>query len=358
MIAASLSVTDAPAGTTLPDQPSTPSLVTAFLRTACGPGTVFASLVGFAPVNRLIDLLNDSTPIYPPLGRLVVIAGLFLVAWVVARLAGWAAAFLVDRSERRSALGADHVDTGVITGLKQRETAISLIQTSVTYVVFGIAFLLSLTTLTGAERVETVVGASFLAIVLAFSAQRFLTDVIAGLLMFFEGWFRIGDTVQIDPWGVEGVVEKVSLRSIALRSLSGELIRVHNSEVKAVRVVPRGFREFEAELYVSDLEAGRELVERVARIVPWGAGHFVRRPRVDETEELDDDLFRIRVRTAVAPGRDWLAQEFLPSLLRERGGDELIRHGPVITAVDDHATRRFARAAWTGTDRRERTRAA
>jgi hypothetical protein len=78
----------------------------------------------------------------------------------------------------------------------------------------------------------------------------------------------------------------------------------------------------------------------------------VRRPVVDETEELDDELFRIRVRAAVAPGREWLAQEFLPSLVAERAEEGLVVHGPVVTAVDDHATRRFARAAWTGTGRR------
>lgn len=309
-------------------------------------------------MNRLIDFLNESTPIYPPFGRLIVIVGLFLAAWLLARLAGRAAAVLVDRNERRGRLESDHVDTGVITSLKQRETAISLIQTSVSYFAFGLAFVLSLMTLTGARRIETVVGASFLAIVLAFSAQRFLTDVIAGLLMFFEGWFRVGDTIQIEPWDVEGVVEKVSLRSIEIRSLGGEVIRVHNSEVKAVRVVPRGFREFEIELYVSDLEAGRELVDRIARIVPFGAGQFVRRPRVEETEELDEELHRIRLRAAVAPGREWLAQDFLPSLLSERADEGLVLHGPVVTGVDDQATRRFARAAWTGTRRREPSRAA
>ena len=316
-----------------------------------------ASLASFG-MNRVIELLNESTPIYPPFGRLIVIAGLFGLAWLAARMAGRGAAFLVDRTERRSRLGADHVDTGVISGLKQRETAITLIQTSVTYLVFGIALLLSIMTLTGAQRVETVVGASFLAVVLGFSAQRFLTDVLAGLLMFFEGWFRVGDTILVEPYDIEGVVERVTLRSIEIRSLSGEVIRVHNSEVKAVRVVPRGFREFEAELYASDLDAGRELVERVARIVPAGAGHFVRRPKVDETEELDDDLHRIRVRAAVAPGREWLAQDFLPSMIRERAEEGLVVHGPVVTAVDDHATRRFARAAWTGGRRREPTRAA
>jgi small-conductance mechanosensitive channel len=302
-------------------------------------------------VTRLTELLNERTPLDPPVGQLVVVAGVFVLAIILSRLGGRVAAFLVDRNERRGALGADHVDTGVISGLKQRETAISLIQTSVTYVVVGIALLLSVMTLTGARRVETVVGASFLAIAIAFSFQRFLTDVVAGLLMFFEGWFRVGDTIAVEPFGLEGVVEKVSLRSTEIRSVSGEIIRVSNSEVKAVRVVPRGYREYEAELYATDPERVGELVERVARIVPAGPTHFVRRPILEELEELDDDLYRIRLRTAVAAGREWLAEEFLPSLICERADDGLVLHGPIVTAVDDHATRRFARAAWTGSRR-------
>ena len=303
-------------------------------------------------MNRLVDLLSESTPLAPSAARLIVVAGLLVAAWLLSRLGGRLAAFLVDRSERRSTLSSDHVDTGVISGLKQRETAISLIQTTVSYLLFGIALVLSVMTLTGARRVETVVGASFLAIAFAFSFQRFLTDVIAGLLMFFEGWFRVGDTILVEPFDLQGVVERVSLRSIEIRSVSGEVIRVSNSEVKAVRVVPRGYREFEAEIYTSDLERGEELVQRVAGIVPVRPTHFVRRPSLDETEDLDHDLYRIRVRTAVAAGREWLAQEFLPNLICERADEGLLVHGPVVTAVDDHATRRFARAAWTGGRRR------
>ena len=102
----------------------------------------------------------------------------------------------------------------MIAGLKQRQTAISLVQTSVRYLAFGIAIVLAVAVGIGAKRIDTIVGASFLAIVVAFAAQRFLTDVIAGLLMFFEGWFRVGDTITIDPWKVQGVVEEVSVRSV------------------------------------------------------------------------------------------------------------------------------------------------
>jgi hypothetical protein len=46
--------------------------------------------------------------------------------------------------------------------------------------------------------------------------------------------------------------------------------------VSAIR--SRGFREVVLELYASESEAGRELIERVARMVPAGPTHFVRDP--------------------------------------------------------------------------------
>jgi small-conductance mechanosensitive channel len=294
-------------------------------------------------MQRLSELAGDQLPIGPPLGRLVVVAALFLAAWLLKRLAGRLARWLVDRNERRR---PGHEDTGVIASLRQRETSIALIRTSVSYLAFGLAAVLSVAALLGARRAETVIGASFIAILLAFAAQRFLMDVVAGLLMFFEGWFRVGDTVEVVPWGVQGVVERVSLRSITVRGVDGQVMHVPNSQVNALKVSPRGFREVELELYASDLEEGRELVSTVAAIVPAGPTHFVRRPAVVETEELDGDLYRIRARTAVAPGREWLADEFLPSLLKERGQEGLIVHGPVVTPVDAEATRRYARAVW------------
>jgi hypothetical protein len=293
-------------------------------------------------VSSLVDLLNDSTPLSAPLGQLIVIAAVFFAAWLVGRAAGRIASFFVLRGERRHA--PDFEDTGVIASLKQRETAISLGRATVRATIYVLAALLALSVLVGADRIETIAGASFLVILLAFAAQRFLADVIAGLLMFHERWFRIGDTIVIEPWKVEGVVEELTLRAVTVRSAEGEVMRVSNSEVKAVRVLPRGYREAEIELFVSDEGAGRELLSHVARIVPSGPTHFLRRPAVVEVESLEEDLHRIRSRAAVPSGRAWLALELLPSLMRERADDGLIVHGPVVAWVDEQAERRFARA--------------
>jgi hypothetical protein len=207
----------------------------------------------------------------------------------------------------------------------------------------------SIATLAGAQRLQTFVGASFLAIIIGFAAQRFLTDVIAGLLMFFEGWFQIGDTVAVDAWKAQGVVEAVSLRSLTLRSITGEIFHIPNSQVTALRLIPRGYRDVEVEFFTTELEPGRELVEHVARIVPVGTTRFVERPTVVDTEQLDDDLFRITAHCAVAVGREWLAEDLLPSLIKQRAAPGLLVHGPIITFSDDQATRTFSRALYTGT---------
>jgi moderate conductance mechanosensitive channel len=270
---------------------------------------------------------------------------LFVIAAVVARSAARVAAFVIDRSDRRR--NGDVADTGVITSLRQRETAIGLIRATVSYLAFAIAAVLAIGALIGSRGLGTVIGASFIAVVVGFAAQRFLTDILAGLLMFFEHWFRIGDSVVIEPWKIEGIVEAMSLRSITVRGVSGEVMRVPNSEVKATRVLPRGYREFDIELYASDEDGGRQLLDDIGMIVPTGATRFVRRPHVEEVERLDDDLYVVRARTAVAQGREWLADELLPRLTEERAAEGLIVHGPVVTPVDDHATQRFARALRT-----------
>lgn len=293
-------------------------------------------------MSSLVDFLNEHTPAVPPFGRIIVITALFAAAWLVSRAAGWIAALVVRHSE--AARSRETGDVEVLSSLKQRQTAVALARTLVGLVMFGLATLLSIGVVVGTDRFQALVGASFLVILLAFSAQRVLMDAIAGLFMFQERWFRIGDTVVIEPWKIQGVVETMTLRSVAVRSVGGELMRVSNSEVKAVRVLPRGYHRFEAELFATDEHAARDLVHEVARIVPAGPTHFVTRPVVVESDELHDELHRLKVRAAVPVGREWLAEDLLPNLLQERAPDGLIVHGPFILRADEQAEHRFALA--------------
>jgi moderate conductance mechanosensitive channel len=297
-------------------------------------------------LDPLIDLLNSRTPVYPPFGSILVIVGLFALTWLVARSSGWVAVRVLDWHDRRQS-SSDLEATGKMVNLKRRETLVSIIRAAIIYVAFATAIVLSIGQLAGGvDRLTAIAGASFLIIVAGFATQRILADIIAGLTMFLERWFSVGDTVIIHA-GVElqGVVEEVSLRRTRLRAVTGEVINIHNSQIQAVRILPRGVKELAIELFVSKRDAGEELVREVSAIVPEGPTTFVRRPWIEQVDELSVSLTRIRVRTTVAPGREWLVEGFLSDLLKEQAPESLIVHGPVVLAVDDRAAWSFGRAS-------------
>lgn len=306
------------------------------------------------------DLLNGTSPLFSALVPLLVIVALFGSAWLLARSSGAVARRVLRWHDRRHA-DSDLVQTGKIAGIKRRETMVGVIRAGISYAGFAAAGVLAFALLIGGvDRLTALAGASFVIIIAGFAIQRFLTDIIAGLAMFVEGWYSVGDTIVIPALDLQGVVEDVSLRRTRLRTLDGEVIHVHNSQIPAVRLLPRGAKELAVEVFVTDRQQAEELVLTVVALLPEGPTTFVRRPSVERVDSLSETLHRIRVRATVVPGREWLVDGYFVDLLRERAGEGLIAHGPVALSVDESAARSYARAsAETRRSAREaRTRAA
>ena len=88
---------------------------------------------------------------------------------------------------------------------------------------------------------------------------------------------------------------------------------------EARALVERAAKEFGGlDLLVNAVSDGFEprLVEEVSSILPVGSTTFVRRPWVEHVDELSVSLTRIRIRTTVAPGREWLVEGFFSDLLK------------------------------------------
>ena len=81
--------------------------------------------------------------------------------------------------------------------------------------------------------------------------------------------------------------------------------------------------------------------------MPVGPTHFIGRPHVSEVESLESGLHRIHALTAVPLGREWLAEDLLPSLIAARADESVLVHGPVVMWFDEHAEARFSRATRT-----------
>jgi len=277
---------------------------------------------------------------------------LFAAAWAVSRLSAIVARRGMAWSDRRHRTPSGDLSAKIVE-LKRRETSVAVIRTGIAYIAFATALVLTASQLTGGfDRLTAVAGASFILILVGFSAQRMLMDIIAGFNMFVEHWYSVGDTIAIPMMEVQGIVEDLSLRRTKLRSLDGEVINIHNSQIAAVRVLPGGVKEFDVELVASNREAAELLVEHVGAILPEGPTTFIRRPVIHQVDDLAPGLVRLRMRAAVAPGREWLVHGFYTDLLKERADKHLIVHGPVVLTVDDKVERSFARASaatrWAG----------
>jgi small-conductance mechanosensitive channel len=277
---------------------------------------------------------------------------LFAAAWAVSRLSAIVARRVMAWSDQRHRTPSGDLSAKIVE-LKRRETSVAVIRTGIAYIAFATALVLTAAQLTGGfDRLTAVAGASFILILVGFSAQRMLMDIIAGFNMFVEHWYSVGDTIAIPMLEVQGIVEDLSLRRTKLRSLDGEVVNIHNSQIAAVRVLPGGVKEFDVELVASNREAAELLVEHVGAILPEGPTTFIRRPVIHQVDDLAPGLVRLRMRAAVAPGREWLVHGFYTDLLKERADKHLIVHGPVVLTVDDNVERSFARASaatrWAG----------
>ena len=281
----------------------------------------------------------------PDMLTILIIVSLFAGAWVVSRAAAFVARRILVWQDRRNEAAAATIGAR-INEIKRRETTVAMIRAAIAYGAFVVAAVLSLAQLTGGvSHLGAIAGVSFLLILVGFSVQRVLMDVIAGLMMFIEGWYHVGDTIAIPMVEFEGVVEDVSLRRTKLRTVDGETIHVNNSQIPGVRVLPEGAKELAVELFVSDRERGEQLVFGVESLLPYGPTTFVLRPWIEQVEELGEGLVRLRLRATVFPGREWLVVGLLSDLLKERAAPGLIVHGPVVLTLNEQAARSFARAS-------------
>jgi hypothetical protein len=278
-------------------------------------------------------------------GNVIFIAWAFATAWLVARISALVARRVLLWNDRRhSTAGVDL--SSQMANIKRRETLVSVIRGAITYIAFAAAAVFSVAQLSGGvDRLAAFAGASFLLILAGFSIQRLLMDIIAGLTMFMERWFSVGDSIAIPTLELQGIVEDVSLRHTKLRALTGEVIHVHNSQIPAVRVLPSGVRDLALNLFVTDGERGEALVYSVAQLMPEGPTNFVKRPWIEQSDELGEGLHRLTLRTTVARGSEWLAESHFADVLKERAPAGLVAHGPVSFEADEGAMRTFARAS-------------
>jgi len=224
--------------------------------------------------------------------------------------------------------------------LRSRETMIVLVATAIPYATTIIVLIVLASFFLPAAALG---GSAFVAVVVGFAAQRFLMDVMAGILIAFERWYAVGDFVMIEPSKAAGIVEQFGLRTTVLRALNGDRAYVPNSQIITAFWSPKGYRRYSIELLTTDPDEAQRAIEDVGRRGPAGHARFLRPPRVVEVRERDDGTWLVRGVVDVAPTMEWLAEDLLVGALKAQLHSESLLAEPIVYTLDEGTLSRYER---------------
>ncbi|MBN1461841.1 MAG: mechanosensitive ion channel [Armatimonadetes bacterium] len=139
------------------------------------------------------------------------VVGTLAVAWVVY--------VVLSRAIRAAALTAEsRIDS---EPHRQRVKTLILLGESVARYTIIIAAGLTALAQLGLNLAPVLAGAGIAGLAVGFGAQNFVRDVISGFFIILEGQYAVGDLATIN--GIFGRVERVGLRTTALREADGQL---------------------------------------------------------------------------------------------------------------------------------------
>jgi small conductance mechanosensitive channel len=123
-----------------------------------------------------------------------------------------------------------------VRNMKQGEVDSSirdLLASLIKWVVMGFGIVIACNQL-GIPIVAMLTGVSIIGLAVGFAAQETLANFIAGIVIFLDKPFKVGDWIQID--GTFGQVKRVSFRSTRILDLDGEVIVLPNTHMLSTKV--------------------------------------------------------------------------------------------------------------------------
>lgn len=182
---------------------------------------------------NFFNQLNTFFTAYPGLGKLILIIIYFSLAYLVR---------LMSVRIVRFFFGSSHALRRRLRRTHEREEVLSsLLGGILTFFAFTIAIISTLLLFASLDTLLWMVG--LFSAGLGFSARPIISDFIIGMSLIFENAFEVGDKVELPGvlgGNVEGIIEKVNLRTTLIRSPTGEPVYVPNGEIRLIKNYSRG----------------------------------------------------------------------------------------------------------------------
>jgi len=236
---------------------------------------------------------------------------ILLVMVIAMKLAGFISR-KVTAPFRRESLGSEAV--------KRADTLASLNRYVLVTGTLVVAVIMILGEL-GIEIGPILAAAGVLGLAVGFGAQNLVQDVISGFFILLEDMIRVGDVVVIADKG--GLVEKVNLRMVILRDLSGNVHYVRNGQIDVVTNMTKEYSRYVFEIGVAYREDVDEVigilkeVHQSLREDPDYKDDILEDIEILGLDKFDSSAIIIKARTKTQPIKQWgVAREFNRRLKR------------------------------------------
>jgi small conductance mechanosensitive channel len=208
---------------------------------------------------------------------------------------------------------------------QRAKTIGSVLKSIVSFVVFGLAFILILGEL-GLNLAPIVASAGIVGIALGFGAQNLVKDFLSGIFMVLEDQYGVGDVVDVGP--ASGKVEAVGLRVTTVRDVNGTVWYVRNGEILRVGNSSQGFAVAVVDFplgFGTDTDKAIEILGRVISEVATTepiSDDVLEPAEVLGVEKVTSEGLTVRATVKVRPGRQWVVQRALRAKVMAAFEDE------------------------------------
>lgn len=166
-----------------------------------------------------------------------------------------------------------------------------------------------------------IAGAGVVGLAVGFGAQKLVQDVITGVFIQLENGMNQNDVVEVA--GLFGVVEKLTIRSVVIRTLDGGYHLVPFSSIDCVANHTRDYGYHHGEYLVGLRESVDDVMEHMkAAFVdlkqdPEVAEYILEDISIPGVTNLGSAGTTIRVLIKTAPGMQWAVQRSFNRLLKQ-----------------------------------------
>lgn len=180
-------------------------------------------LIPFLPTNIKVQILKSLNSLF---GDAAQISQVIMINWItVFQLIFMILAVIVLR---------DIVDF-ILNNIKPKKRRVKTLvglYINVSKYLFTIIAIIWALNIIGISSGTIFAGVSIITMVVSFSADSLIADIITGVFLLFDNIYNVDDIIEIN--GYRGTVSKIGIRTTNIRDSGGNILIINNSDVRNI----------------------------------------------------------------------------------------------------------------------------